>query len=71
MMFGPQHACGVGLSDGEGLERLWSYLRRFSGMTKVMTPEHRSSVLSQGLAHYCRKKVSNIGKFSALVFILL
>lgn len=59
--FGPLAADGLGLSDGEGMERLWSYLRKFSGMTKVMTPDHRASVLSQAIAHYADKNVCNIG----------
>ena len=39
----------------------WSYLRKFSGMTKVMTPDHRSSVLSEAISHYADKSISNIG----------
>ena len=33
---------GIGLSDGEVMERLWSYLRRFGRMTKEMHPSHCS-----------------------------
>ncbi|GAA6111800.1 uncharacterized protein LOC120485855 isoform X2 [Tachysurus ichikawai] len=29
---------GFGLTDGEGMERLWSFLRRFARVTKEMTP---------------------------------
>ena len=59
--FGPLCAEGVGLSDGEGMERLWSYLRKFSGMTKVMTPEHRASILSHAIVHYAEKNIANLG----------
>jgi len=44
------------LSDGEGMERLWSYLRRFGRMTKEMRPAHRVSVLSHALAYYGLRK---------------
>ena len=43
---------GVRLTDGEGTERLWSFLQRFSKMTKEMRPSHRTDVLSHALAHY-------------------
>lgn len=52
---------GVGLSDGEVMERLWSFLRRFGRMTKEMRPAHREDVLSHALAYYCHKKVDRIG----------
>jgi len=38
MLFGPLRCEGIGLSDGEVMERLWSYLRRFGRMTKEMRP---------------------------------
>ena len=40
---------GFGLSDGEGMERLWSYMRRFSAMTKEMQPSHRIDVLTDAI----------------------
>ena len=39
---------GIGLSDGEVKERLWSYLRQFGRMTKEMHPSHSTDVLCQG-----------------------
>ncbi len=47
--FGPLRCHGIGLSDGEGIERLWSYLRRFSAMTKEMRPAHRKDILAHAL----------------------
>ena len=41
MLYSPIRSNGVGLSDGEVMERLWSFLRRFSRMTKEMRPGHR------------------------------
>ena len=39
--YSPRRCAGIGLSDGEGMERLWSYLRRFCRMRKEMRPSHR------------------------------
>ena len=41
---------GIGLSDGETMERLWSYLR-FGKMTKEMRPSHRTDVLAHVLVY--------------------
>lgn len=43
------------------MERLWSYLRRFSRMTKEMRPSHRIDVLSDAIIYYRQKTVNNIG----------
>uniref|UniRef100_A0A7M5XEG6 Uncharacterized protein n=1 Tax=Clytia hemisphaerica TaxID=252671 RepID=A0A7M5XEG6_9CNID len=56
-----------GLMDGELMERLWSYLRSFSKITKEMTPAHRTDLLSDALLHFGSKKMSGIGKY--LVFL--
>ena len=40
------------MSDGETMERLWSYLRRFSRMTKEMDPSHCIDVLTSALVYY-------------------
>ena len=53
---------GFGLSDGEGMERLWSYMRRFSAMTKEMRPSHRIDVLTDAIVFYAKKTVTNFGK---------
>ncbi|XP_066932743.1 uncharacterized protein [Clytia hemisphaerica] len=49
-----------GLMDGELMERLWSYLRSFSKITKEMTPAHRTDLLSDALLHFGSKKMSGI-----------
>ncbi|KAJ8381210.1 hypothetical protein SKAU_G00019880 [Synaphobranchus kaupii] len=51
---------GFGTTDGEGMERLWSYLRTFSRMTKEMTPSHRLDLLTDGFLHYGRRKSTDI-----------
>lgn len=57
---------GTALIDGEGMERLWSYLRRFS-YTKEMTLPNRQDLLSSALLHYARRNFSSIGNFLSLV----
>ena len=52
------------MSDGEGMERMWSYLRRFSRMTKEMRPSHRIDVLTDAIVYYAQKSILNIGKFN-------
>ena len=51
---------GFGLTDGEVLERLWSFLRRFSKMTKEMRPSHRVDILTDALLHYSRLSSKNL-----------
>lgn len=53
---------GIGLTDGESIERLWSYLGGFSKITKEMTPENRVDLLTDGLLNYGRKVKENLGK---------
>ncbi len=55
-----RYLSGFGLTDGEVMERLWSYLRRFSKMTKEMRPSHRIDILSDALLHYGRQSASNL-----------
>ena len=62
MLFGPRQCSGVGLSDGETMERLWSYLRRFSRMTKEMRPSHRIDVLAHVLVYYGTMTKRKLGK---------
>ncbi|XP_033108953.1 uncharacterized protein LOC117110364, partial [Anneissia japonica] len=60
--FNPRRTTGFGLTDGEGIERLWSYLRCFARITKEMTPSHRVDLLTDALLHYAKRKERNIGK---------
>ncbi len=55
---------GYGLTDGEDMERLWSFLRRFSFVTKEMSPAHRVDLLTEALLHYASKKNEDIGKYT-------
>ncbi|XP_078586229.1 uncharacterized protein LOC144868130 [Branchiostoma floridae x Branchiostoma japonicum] len=51
---------GFGLTDGESVERMWSYLRRFGRTTKEMTPSRRIDLLTDALLHYARRKTTDI-----------
>lgn len=59
--YSPLRCNGIGLSDGECVERLWSYLRRFSHMTKEMRPSHRIDVLTHALLHYAERTTAKLG----------
>ena len=52
---------GFGLTDGEAIERLWAYLRKFSTITKEMTPVHRDSLLNEALSFHRSKKLESLG----------
>lgn len=52
ILYSPLRVEGIGLADGEVMERLWSYLRRFTRMTKEMRPAHRIDVLTHALLYY-------------------
>lgn len=60
LRYNPRHLTGFGLTDGEGVERLWSYLRRFARMTKEMRPSHRIDVLCDALLQYARKSANRL-----------
>lgn len=64
--YSPRNLEGFGLTDGEVVERLWSYLRRFARMTKEMRPSHRVAVLTDALLHYSRQSAKQLCK---LIFV--
>ena len=70
IIYGPLRCNGIGLSDGETMERLWSYFRRFSRMTKEMRPSHRTDVLVHALLHYGMKTKAKLGVFSVKILRL-
>ena len=57
----PVRCAGLGMSDVEVMERLWSYLRRFSHMTKEMRPAHRTDILYHALLYYGSKTKQKLG----------
>ena len=61
--YSPLYCDGIGLSDGEVMERLWSYLRGFSRMTKEMCPSHHIDVLSHALLYYGYKSKKKLCEY--------
>ena len=60
--YNPRHRVGFGLSDGETLERLWSFLGKFCHMTMEMNAANRIDTLSDALHHYAKQKSAKMGK---------
>ncbi|XP_052063025.1 uncharacterized protein LOC127702761 [Mytilus californianus] len=61
ILYGPRRTENHGLTDGEGIERLWSYLGGFSSITKEMTPENRTDLLTDGLIYFGQKIRDKLG----------
>ena len=47
---------------------MWSYLRRFSRMTKEMRPSHRIDILTDAIIYYREKRIGNIGKLLVNIY---
>ena len=67
--YSPRHRVGFGLSDGENLERLWSFLGKFCDMTKEMNAANRINTLSDALQHYAQQKSAKMGKLWSLLML--
>lgn len=65
--FSPRRQRGYALTDGEGIERLWSYLRGFSSMTKEMSSGRRTDMLIDALLHYSSRQLLACGNFRIYV----
>jgi hypothetical protein len=63
VLYSPRRKAGLGLTDGEGVECLWSYLGKFSSITKEMSPENRNDLLVDALTHYGERIVRKLGEF--------
>jgi Kyakuja-Dileera-Zisupton transposase len=67
--YGSARVGNLGLTDGEAMERLWSYLRPFSPITKEMTESHRVDLLTDALLHYADRKKMNMGMLNDISFV--
>ena len=67
MLMSPRNKDGFALSDGETCERLWSFMRRFSRMTKEMRPSH---LLTDALLHFARLTVVSLSKEGLVVHLM-
>ncbi|KAI8142642.1 hypothetical protein BJV82DRAFT_516081, partial [Fennellomyces sp. T-0311] len=60
----PWYIEGMGLTDGEGLERLWSYLGGFVAITRQMSAKRRLSTLINGLTYYKHDRIYGLRKYN-------
>ena len=67
VLYSPQRCNGFDLSDGEVMERMWSYLRHYGQMTKEMRPSHRTDVLVHALLYYGYMTKCKLRKCSARI----
>ena len=61
VQFSPRQTKSIGLTDGEGVERFWAYLRQFSSITKEMSIDKRNDVLTDAALHYGEQLFSRFG----------
>ncbi|KAG2190859.1 uncharacterized protein EV154DRAFT_579325 [Mucor mucedo] len=59
----PRFMGTIGRTDGESLERFWSYLKPFINMTRPMNHPNRRVVLTMATLHRNQMKKWNMGKF--------
>ena len=55
------------MTDGEGMERFWSYLSGYVKLTRSMTRANREMTLLDGVRHFCDLKMESIGKDNKLL----
>ncbi|CAO0794119.1 unnamed protein product [Mucor circinelloides] len=60
LQYNPRYIVGFGLTDGEGTERLWSYLNGFASMTRSMTSDNRHLVLTDAVVWYKNARMREI-----------
>ncbi|KAI7846802.1 hypothetical protein BDC45DRAFT_580393 [Circinella umbellata] len=61
--FHPRLLPNYGMTDGEWLERLWSYTNPFVPQTKYSGPNHRKLTLTCAFNTFKKEKITNIGMF--------
>ncbi|XP_070179045.1 uncharacterized protein [Littorina saxatilis] len=62
LSFGQRCTVGAGLHDGEGMERVWAYLRGFASVSKQMTLANREDLLTDALLAYSRRSFGQLRK---------
>lgn len=71
MKFNTRYVEGAGLADGEQMERLWSYLRRFGKVTKEMRPSHLIDLLTDALLHHGKTPEATLVHLELLFIYLM
>ena len=67
MKYSPRKTSNVGLTDGEGVERLWSFMRQFHKITKEMSADKRHDVLTDAALHYDEHVLSHLRNFIIII----
>jgi hypothetical protein len=62
LKYHPRIHPSIGLTDGENLERLWSYLGRFAVTTKYMRPSHRLDILELAIQNISERMIFGLGE---------
>lgn len=70
LKFNPRYLEGWGLINGEGMERLWSYLNGFVSMTRQMSAKRRMITLNDGIHHYKDKHIISLRKNVVLLLLI-
>lgn len=70
LKYHPRIQPSIGLTDGENLERLWSYLGRFAVTTKYMRPSHRLDILELAIQNISQRMIFGLGKQLNYEFII-
>jgi hypothetical protein len=63
LQFNPRYNTGWGLTDGEGLERLWSYLSSLVGPLRYATRNHWLSAINHRSLFHNALGIENIGTY--------
>ncbi|KAI8136608.1 hypothetical protein BJV82DRAFT_639185 [Fennellomyces sp. T-0311] len=57
VQYHPRYQKGMALTDGEGLERVWSYLGNYVSVTRQMTSQRRQCTLDNAIKHFRWKRL--------------
>ncbi|KAI7846629.1 hypothetical protein BDC45DRAFT_453336, partial [Circinella umbellata] len=63
VQYNPRYMKGLGLTDGEGMERLWSYLSHYVTMSRQMSAKNRILTLCHTITHFKKMRIEDLGKF--------
>ncbi|KAI8338334.1 hypothetical protein BD560DRAFT_440099 [Blakeslea trispora] len=62
MQYNPKYIDHFGLTDGEGIERFWSYTIQFIAMTRSMSKDRRQLLLTDATIYYAEEKMKETRK---------
>lgn len=61
-LFSFNYLPGVGMTDGEGPERIWSVMNPFGNRTREMSAGHRHNVINEAISDGNWRKTQSLGK---------